>query len=366
MTRRKQRGLGTLAMCLVLLGVLALGAAWAARQLVTAQRVAAGDLRAATAAEATESGMAWVLAMLNGGAVDDRCRAATVRPAADSAATAGVTLSDFRGRFLLIGADGYYRAPATSPPSGMPACTNAGPLRWTCRCGASAGAVTASPGTDGETQAQFSIRFADAGPPGQLTVTVRGCSDARADCDDLSPGPVGVAEAAQHLALLSALRVPPPAALVEGPGSFLRVFGYPPERYRDQPALTRLRCAADCSAVLAQALARGRRLLWIDGDAQLTQWPAAALDGTPLVLVVDGRLELTAPGAPQGVLYAKAGIGWHPPAGSTASWRGALISDGHVDKAPGVELVHDAAVLYRVHRQMGSYLPVPGGWTPTR
>ncbi|WP_431103335.1 hypothetical protein [Roseateles noduli] len=372
MTRRNERGLGTLAMCMVLLGVLALGAAWAARQLATAQRVAANDLRAATASEAAESGMAWAVAMLNGGAIDEACRPATTGPGVD-----GATSSDFRGRFLLIGADGYYHAPGSPPAaaaaaapapaaSATPACANSGPLRWSCRCGTSGNADAGGPRADGEAQPQFSIRFADAGGPGQLKLIARGCSDRRADCDDVANGPIGVAESAQHLALLSALRVPPPSALVEGPGSFLRVFGYPPGRYRDQPAITRLRCGGDCDGSLAQALARGRRLIWIDGDAHLSQWPASALDGTPLVLVVDGRLDLTAPGHPQGVLYARDGVDWHPPAGMPTSLRGAVVSDARVDKAGSVELIHDAAVLYRIHRQMGSFVPVPGGWTPTR
>ncbi|WP_431257720.1 hypothetical protein ACQ86G_24400 [Roseateles chitinivorans] len=368
--------MATLTMCVLLLGVLALGAAWAARQLAMAQRVAANDLRAAAASEAAESGMAWAVAMLNSGAIDETCRAATMPPAAG-----GTAPSDFRSRFLLIGADGHYHAPTapataappTSPPAAagtgpaMPACLNSGPLRWSCRCAATGGApVDAQPRADGEAQPQFSVRFADAGGPGQLKLIVRGCSDRRTDCDDVSDGPVGVAETSQQLALLSALRLPPASALIDTPGSFLQVFGYPPGRYRDQPAITRLRCIDDCGASLAQALARGRRLIWIDGDARLSEWPAPALDGTPLVLIVDGRLDLLAPGHPQGVIYARDGLAWHPPAGQSASLRGAVVSEGHVDKSASVQLIHDAAVLYRIHRQMGSFLPVPGGWIPTR
>ena len=376
MTRRLQRGLGTLAMCVVLLGVLALGAAWATRQLTTAQRVAANDHRAATAFEAAEAGMAWAIAMLNGGHVDDSCRPAShpAGPSADIAAagTSSASATDFRSRFLELGADGHYRAKPSAPATGgamSPACTNTGPLRWTCQCATQRDPAGASPTADArplDPQPRFTVRFTDAGPAGQLKLIVRGCSDRRADCDDLSEGPSGLAEAARHLALLSALRLPPPQAATEGPGSFLRVFGYPAMRYRGQPAIARMRCDADCGAPLAQALARGRRLIWIDGDARLSEWPPAALDGTPLVLVVDGRLDLSAPGSAQGVLYAREGIGWHPPVGQAASWRGAIVTDGVFDPGKTVTLTHDAAVLYRVHRQMGSFLPVPGGWSPTR
>ncbi|WP_255512027.1 PilX N-terminal domain-containing pilus assembly protein, partial [Mitsuaria sp. TWR114] len=222
MTRRLQRGLGTLAMCVVLLGVLALGAAWATRQLTTAERVAANDHRAATAFEAAEAGMAWAIAMLNGGHVDDSCRPAShpAGPSADIAATgdSSASATDFRSRFLQLGADGHYRAKPIAPATGgamSPACTNTGPLRWTCQCATQGDPSSASPTADSrpaDPQPRFTVRFTDAGPAGQLKLIVRGCSDRRADCDDLSEGPSGLAEAARHLALLSALRLPPPQA----------------------------------------------------------------------------------------------------------------------------------------------------------
>jgi hypothetical protein len=368
MTRRVEQGFSTLAMCAVLLGVLALGAAWATRQLTTAQRVAANDFRAALAFEAAESGLAWAVAMLNGGAIDDACRPASAP--GSSASPGAPSASDFRNRFLEISMNGHYRAPFDAAPAGLPGCSNAEPLRWICRCATKSGGAMAGagdPATPGAgARPQFSVRFADAGWPGQVKLIARGCSDQRADCDDLSAGPVAVAESAQHLALLSALRSPPATARVEGPGSFVRVFGIPPARYRSQPALVRLRCAGDCAEPLAQALARGRRLIWFDGDARLSRWPDAALNGEPLVLIVDGQLDLSAPGHTQGLLYARGGVNWHPPAGLAASLRGAVVTDGVIGHGRSVQVIHDGAVLTRIQRQMGSFLPVPGGWTPTR
>ncbi|MDH0866678.1 PilX N-terminal domain-containing pilus assembly protein [Mitsuaria sp. GD03876] len=376
MTRRRERGIGTLATCAVMLMVLALGAAWAARQMTTAQRVAANDHRAALAFEAAESGLAWAVAMLNGGAIDAACRPAVVGTATSAAATmattqaptklGGSTALDFRTRFLSIGTDGHYRAPASTDAPPPPTCWNTDALRWTCRCSSgSQGNDDASP-AGGAPRPRFSVRFIDGGAPGQLKLIASGCSDQRPHCDDLTDGPSGVAETSQHLALLSALRLPPASARVEGPGSFLQVFGYPPAHYRNQPAIARLRCDGECAGPLAQALARGRRLVWIDGDARLSRWPDEALDGTPWILVVDGLLTLSAPGHPQGVLYARDGIHWHPAAGTAASLRGALVTDGVIDRARSVELIHDRAVLHQLHRRMGSFLPVPGGWTPTR
>lgn len=386
---RRQQGLGTLSMCLVLLTVLGLGATWAARQLASAQRVAANDLRGAAAAEAAEAGIAWTIAMLNTGRVDDRCR-----PAADAsgdsipgAITPERGPAGFRERFLQVAADGYFRprsATATASTSSsastgtgassaggerladwLASCVNTGPLRWLCRCGGEGG--NASSGSEPTAALpMFSIRFADGGAGGLLKLLVRACSDHASDCENLSDGPRGVAEVSQQLALLSALRRPPQASTLEGPGTFMQLFGMPPARYRSQPAVTRLRCDADCGPLLAQALARGRRLLWIDGDARISALPASAAEGPPLVLIATGRLDLSTSGALRGLLYARDGVRWHPPVGTAASLQGALASDGVIDQAPQVTVAHDADVLQQIKRRMGSYLPVPGGWTPTR
>ncbi|OWQ92160.1 hypothetical protein CDN99_07390 [Roseateles aquatilis] len=404
-------------MCAILLAILALGAAWAARQLSTAQRVAANDLRAAMAAEAAESGLAWALAMLNTGRIDDQCRPAfgpagsvpeagsstTSNDAADANVDArtntstagradrpGSAAMDFRNRFLQVAQDGHYRvlttggtSAATSAPEGSPgtgggtaeasstwqaACANTGALRWACRCqpGALPGPAVDPSAAPAQAQPLFTVRLTDTATPGQLRLLVRGCSDRAPDCDRGDDGPIGVAEVSQHLALLSALRLPPPTALVEGPGAFMRTFGYPPARYRSQPAITRLRCTSDCRQALATALARGRRLLWIDGDARLSDLPVEAVDGSPLVLIVDGRLDLAVSTPLLGVLYARDGVSWHPPAGAPASIRGAIVTDGILDRGRSVELIHDPALLRGISRRMGSFLPVPGGWTPTR
>lgn len=384
---RRQQGLGTLSMCLVLLTVLGLGATWAARQLASAQRVAANDLRGATAAEAAEAGIAWTIAMLNTGRVDDRCR-----PAVDASGDSipGAIASEhgpsgFRERFLQVAADGYFRprSATASTSSGastgtgassaggerladwLASCVNTGPLRWLCRCGGESGNASSGSETS-SAQPMFWIRFADGGATGLLKLLVRACSDHARDCEDLSDGSRGVAEVSQQLALLSALRRPPQTSTLEGPGSFMQLFGMPPARYRSRPAVTRLRCDADCGPLLAQALARGRRLLWIDGDARISSLPASAAEGPPLVLIATGRLDLSTSGALRGLLYARDGVRWHPPAGTAASLQGALASDGVIDQAPHVTVAHDADVLRQISRRMGSYLPVPGGWTPTR
>ncbi|SEL07724.1 hypothetical protein SAMN05216359_10574 [Roseateles sp. YR242] len=347
--------------------MLVLAALWAGRHLAVAQRIAANDHRAAVAIQAADAGLAWARAMLNTGRLDNTCR-----PDYNSG-------RDFRERALRHGPDGDYLA--ASGDAAAAVCINNGLHRWDCRCDggtppANGGTVT-SPGTGSGSatpdttafQPTFAIRFLPTDAPGQLTLVSRGCSQPADACTDASrpdPEGVGLAEHGQHMALLSALRRPPSQAVTDGNNAFLRVFGYPASQYRLQPALTRLRCSSTCSADLRQAFARGRRLIWIDGGLSLREPLPSPPDNEPVVLLVDGQLDITVAMQFSGVLYARTGIRWTPPTGSRSTVRGALITDGRWTPQDGIDIQLDAELLQRINRQMGSFLPVPGGWSPRR
>lgn len=391
---RPQRGAATLLMCSLLLMLLALAVLWSARPLAAAQRIAANDHRSTAAVQAADAGLAWAAAMLNTGRVDDTCR-----PSFD----AGL---DFRSRVLKVDASGQ---PVTrSATSWVAVCTHNGSLRWNCRCDGQmpmSASTAAGPGLD----TTFAIRVMDADVPGQFVLLARGCSGAPPTCavSDLSASDgTGLAEHSQHLALLSALRRPPPTGLVEGsqaahtsppvqsgdtgpssqPGlttpaprqsaqaspatqAFVRVFGFPSSQYRLQPALTRLTCGDHCGPELRQALSRGRRLVWIDGDVTLREALPAPPDGLPLVLLVDGQLDIESPQSFAGLIYARGGVRWASPTGSSSVVRGALITEGRLTRPAdptALQLEWDEALLRRIQLEMGSYLPVPGGWSNSR
>ena len=357
MHRQCQKGAAALLLCGVLLAMLVLAGLWAGRQVAVAQRIAANDHRAAVAQQASDAGLAWTRAMLNTGRIDGSCRPVYS------------TGLDFRDRALHLGAQGDYTAP---PGHGAAAvCINNAVHRWDCRC--DGGMPTAVPPKGSSAlQATFAIRFQETDAPGQLAVVSRGCSHPVAACaDPAQPEPhhTGIAEHAQHIALLSALRRPPTTAVVEGNQAFLRVFGYPASHYRQQPALIRLRCTSSCHADLRQAFARGRRLIWIDGSVTLREALPQPPGDEPVVLLVDGQLDITTAMDFTGVLYARTGIRWTPPAGSRSTVRGALVTDGRwtpLGPEGAVELRPDPELLGRISRQMGSYLPVPGGWNSRR
>ncbi|ALV06832.1 hypothetical protein [Roseateles depolymerans] len=369
---RPQRGAATLLMCSLLLMLLALAVLWSARPLAAAQRIAANDHRSTAAVQAADAGLAWAAAMLNTGRVDDNCR-----PAFD----AGL---DFRSRVLKSDTSGS--PVARSSTSWVAACTHNGSLRWSCRCDGqvpASASSTAGPGLE----TTFAIRVTDADVPGQFILLARGCSGAPPTCavSDLPPPDgTGLAEHSQHLALLSALRRPPSTGLIEGgqvasqnqpnqpkqtSPAFVRVFGFPSSQYRLQPALTRLACGDHCGPELRQALSRGRRLIWIDGNVTLREALPPPSDGQPLVLLVDGQLDIETAQSFSGLIYARSDVRWASPTGSSSVVRGALVTDGRLIRtgdAGTLQLEWDEALLRRIQWEMGSYLPVPGGWSNSR
>lgn len=367
-----QRGAATLLMCSLLLMMLALAVLWSARPLAATQRIAANDHRSTAAVQAADAGLAWAAAMLNTGRVDDHCR-----PSFE----AGL---DFRSRVLKVDTSG--QPVARSSTSWVAVCTHNGSPRWNCRCDGQVPVSTSNAAGSG-LETTFAIRVTDADVPGQFVLQARGCSGGPPTCaiSDLPPSDgTGLAEHSQHLALLSALRRPPSNGLVEGgetaqateptqPGqssqAFVRVFGFPSSQYRLQPALTRLSCADHCGPELRQALSRGRRLVWIDGDVTLREALPTPPDGLPLVLLVDGQLDIESPQSFSGLIYARSGVRWASPTGSSSVMRGALITEGRLTRPAdptALQLEWDEALLRRIQLEMGSYLPVPGGWSNSR
>ena len=73
--QRRQRGAATLVVVMVLFLVMALLAAYANRSLMFEQRISGSYYRASMAQEIAEGGVEWTVAMLNGTAIDDDCKA---------------------------------------------------------------------------------------------------------------------------------------------------------------------------------------------------------------------------------------------------------------------------------------------------
>ena len=170
-----RRGLAALTVVMILFFVLAMAAAYTNRTLIVDQRSTTNGLRSAQAIEATEAGIEWAIAQLNGGRVTASC-----------AASSSSGDADFRSQYLVTTADGGYTA-ATYLSSGnlypyAPACIANSDGVWTCSCPSGLtfeASLTANANGAGQV---FRVHFDQADIygatpiPGVAHVMVQGCS----------------------------------------------------------------------------------------------------------------------------------------------------------------------------------------------
>jgi len=230
---RVEQGAASLAVVLVLFFIVAMVAAYTNRNLIFEQRTSANSYRSARALAAADAGVDWVVAMLNGGAIDAQC------------ASASAPNGDFKTRYLRLQPDGSF-APVTWPTS--PAVFTGGPTQvqaqpacsaipatggWGCSCPINGPGKNLN-NTNVDTPV-FVVGFDPSRQrPGVAAIRVRGCHNVRSGAvtdvnsygschmNDMTATDISVKAALDvdaaaivrvSLGLVSALPVAPTAAL---------------------------------------------------------------------------------------------------------------------------------------------------------
>jgi len=416
-SRHKQRGAAALVVTLGLLLVLALVVGYANRSLLVEQRAAANLARSTQAFEAAEAGLEWALALLNSGEpLGADCEpssgagSATFRErylAWDAASGA------FQPRtWADAGASVALQAACVRIDAG-----------WSCSCPASGRPVLPAP-AGSSPQAAFSVQFVAAGRSGMVHVLASGCSHIGSACVAGSAASGGsTARLQQTLGLLPALATVPVAPLTargsvaatgalgasntaardggvtvaaggaialpaahlatlagSTPGASLqasdaalavldsdRMFatflGLDRARWQQRTATRTISCPGACAEALAQALGDtiARPLVWVTNDLHLDGPVTFGSPENPVLLVVEGQLQLGAGVVIHGLVYSLAAqtdtSGLH---GVTI--HGALVAAGNVIGDGTPELIYDAGALARLHGSAGSFTRVPGSW----
>jgi PilX N-terminal len=206
---RRQRGLATLLVVMVLFFIVAMVAAYTSRNLVFEQRASANQYRSTQALEAAEAGMQWALAMLNSGRIDNSCQPVT-----------DLGTSTFRARYISsIGFDKTFVLPATAL---LPRCTlDAASGRWSCICPTAAstalpGVTSATAGSQPFFRVNFTLHSAARGDI--LAVESVGCTRADVSClpatNPQAPAGDAMAIVTAMVTLRSALSAPPGAPIM--------------------------------------------------------------------------------------------------------------------------------------------------------
>lgn len=414
---RPARGTGTLALLLILLLGAALMLLYANRALLFEQRSAANQARATQAFEAAEAGREWLIAQLNQRGESDL--ACVPVPQAGAAATN----QSFRARYMTIDPVSGRIDPVAAAEPGC-ALDRASGWRCACPDGAAAQLnpaasgdspafgvrLSAGPRTglllasitgcsqvgrgcggttrpDATTSVQLMLAALPvlAHPPAATLTSAAGLNlqsgvqvanpDAESGGTTLDSG--GTLQLAADVKLLgppgspggsaSTIELDPRlrdagGAPLPDAAQFGGVFALGRTLYRELPNLQRLDCRAGCGASSVDAaLANGARLLWIDGDLQVTGAPSWGESQSPLLLIVDGSASFSGPLQLTGLVHARQ-LSWSNSAATAGTLRGALVATGAMLLGGPLQLQHDAEVLTRLQHAEAALLPVPGSW----
>ncbi len=372
-----QRGAATLAITLMLSFVTLLSVAFANRSVLFDARTSVNQYRAAQAREASEAGLAWALAQLNSSTpMGDDCR-----PTGSPSATL------FRER---------------SVASMRATCTERDGI-WSCRC---AGSGEPEPTTDDTTPA-FAVQLAETETPGVLQLSASGtASGSRSQLqvrlgrlpglDTLPAAALTVRGSARFgtgafgvhhidpasggltlhsgsaldslpLQLTSTPGTPATASVLANDaalaaltpqGFFASLFRMDKTSWRTQPMAHELDCTSACDTSLAEAATR-HQLLWLRGGLRLDTPLVLGTPQRPVLLVVDGPVELHAGATVHGLVYGTH-ANWVDTAG--AAIHGAVVLEASLEASGSTQIHHNIAVLQALHQHTGTYARMPGSW----
>ena len=410
-TKNSQAGGATVVVTLILFGIMTLVAAFANRNHVFEQRASANQYRSTKAFEAAEAGLEWATAMLN-----------NPRPSNDACKEDAAGTANFRERYVATDIRTRLLSPVTTSVSGHTASLQAACIKqgdsWTCACPTSGSPSLSAAGADDSPA--FLIEFKADTQPGTIEILARGCTSFAGECAGGSGKADASAHVQMTLGTLPAIRILPLAALTAkdavstgvtaigfhnadassggvavhagrsvlaanarwttAPGGmadsavvendaalnalpaerfFASFFGIGKPLWKQQPGVTPLRCAADCADALTASIHAGHRMIWIDGDIDLSGAVSIGTRDRPVMIVATGAARLAGPVQVHGVVYA-ASLSWRGAAGGLL--RGAAISESTFDADSLADLIYDPTLLNTLATSAGSFARLPGSW----
>lgn len=375
------RGVAALPVTLMLSFVALLAVAYSQRGVLFDIQAATNLTRATQAHEAAQAGLAWALARLNQpAALDEDClasEATTARPWSERLA-----------------------------PGPLHASCSADGAGWSCHCPASGDArrvdtadapsfsVVLSPLAGAAPRWQLSAtgHSGHGGPPARVhqqlgrlpaldtlpaaAVTVRG--QAR-----FESGPVQVEHSdagGSGLTIHSGGALFGPALVVVGtPGTpaaaslladdtalaelsaaalHASLFRLDDAAWRAQPGAATVDCTSACDTALHDA-ARHHTLIRLSGGLRLHTALAMGTPERPVLMVVEGPVELQAAVRIHGLVYTRHAR-WTDIAGSSV--QGAVVADGDLHMEGPTRIRHDLPVLLALHLHAGTFAPLLGSW----
>lgn len=375
-----QRGAAALPITLMLAFAVLLAVAFANRSVLLQVRSSVHQLHTAQAEEAAQAGLAWTLAQFNRATpIGEDCRptqSASAMPWHEQA-----RLGPLQASCVAEGEGWACHCPRSGEPRSIQQATSPAfhiqlttdptrPERW----------QLSATGRGIESGRSIQLRMAIGRLPGLDTLpaaalTVRGNASFTGDFTlthtDAASGGVtlhtGGGVQGPTLRAISTPGTPSRASILSNhaalaaltaQGLHASVFRMDRASWRQQATAVTLNCNTDCDAALADA-ARQHTLIALDGGLHLGTPLTLGTPQRPVLLVVDGPVELHAAAMIHGLVYTRHAQ-WTDSGGATI--RGAVIAENDLHAQGNTTIHHDITVLLTLHRRSGTYAPVAGSW----
>lgn len=383
--RPPARGVAALPIVLMLSLVAMLAVVHAHRDVIFDLRSTANQARAAQAHEAAQAGLAWAIALLNRPEpIDEACR-----PSDDAASRAW-----------------QERTRPAAPPLTLHASCIANDFGWSCHCPASGDArpvfdagqpafhvslapepgeadrwqltsvghsgdggapillrqdIGRLPGPDTLPAAALTVRRAAHFPDGHFTVNNMAAAGSGLTVHagaEISGAALTVVGAPGTPAAATVLADDPLLAGLSPEALHASLFRLDRPAWREQPGVHEVDCRTPCDTALQDA-SRRHTMLHLAGGLRLSGATTVGTPERPVLLVVDGPVELQGGATLHGLVVALH-PGWHDTSGSRV--QGAVVALEAFDAHGFTRIDHDAPLLRRLQSRAGTFAPRLGSW----
>lgn len=418
---RRQRGIGTIAVSVVLLLVMTVAIFYANRNIIFEQRSAANQVRSTAALEMAEGGIEWAIGKLNNGAeIGTNCEPSS-----------GGT--SFKRLYVFQGGSTF------NPSSLTVGCKRVG-TTWTCSCPTS-GAVQLPSGSGPSFTVNFATIPTASGAPANyadaVQITAVGCTEHTGTgvCSTTASSNAAdaMARVSVHLKLSNWLPNNPPSPIVCGsdctitasynvvnnsvgtngilvnagdsinipnmnsvtldtiPGQprenalvgndsslknlsssdsscsnssmFRAFFGTTIEEYKNRPSVKIISCgsSSDCKTKMDDAYNAGYRAFYFDSDVHLAGNGTLGSPTDPVVLVTEHAWDINGTWDLYGIVFTNSAVVNDMGTGA-ANIYGSIVSCQDYRNNGNGTATYDERVFKALFDQGGDFVKVPGSW----